>query len=257
VPAVPYQQAAGTAQWASPAPGFYNPLVGSPTWDQRSLASAFSTMTVNPPSSGEWYFNSEASSHMASDAGILSRSTTRSSFPSSMIVGNGSLVPVISTGYTALPGSIQLHNVLVSPGLIKNIISVRQFTTDNNCSVEFDPSGCSVKDLSSRNEIIRCNSSGPLYPMRFPPATSFVVGTPQSLWHRRLGHPGHEALAKLAPHFSSSTQDISSTVCHACQLGRHVHLSLYQHLELLIILILFIVICGPPLLRVSLVTNIT
>ena len=35
-----------------------------------------------------------------------------------------------------------------------------------------------------------------------------------------------------------------------------VYLFLYRHLELLIILILYIVICGPPLLRVSLVTNI-
>ena len=204
-PPVPFQQPAGAGQWASPAPNYYNPLVGSPTWDQRSLASAFSTMTVTPPSGGDWYFDSGASSHMVSDAGILSHSTPRSSSPSSIIVGNGSLVPVISTGSTTLPGSFQLHNILVSPGLIKNLISVRQFTTDNNCSVEFDPFGCSVKDLPSRSEIIRCNSSGPLYPLRFPPATSFIAGTPQSLWHRRLGHPGHEALAKLVPHLPSCT----------------------------------------------------
>ena len=33
--------------------------------------------------------------------------------------------------------SLRLNNVLVSPQLIKNLISVRQFATDNNCSVEF------------------------------------------------------------------------------------------------------------------------
>ena len=82
-------------------------------------------MTVTPPSGGDWYFDFGASSHMASDAGILSRSTPQSSSPSSIIVGNGSLVPVISTGSTTLPGSFQLHNILVSPGLIKNLISVR------------------------------------------------------------------------------------------------------------------------------------
>ncbi|XP_039778489.1 uncharacterized protein LOC120645819 [Panicum virgatum] len=68
-PPVPFQQPAGAGQWASPVPNYYNPLVGSPTWDQRSLASAFSTMTVTPPSDGDWYFDSGASSHMASDAG--------------------------------------------------------------------------------------------------------------------------------------------------------------------------------------------
>jgi hypothetical protein len=64
---------------------------------------------------------------------------------------------------------------LVSPQIIKNLISVRQFTTDNNCSVEFDPAGCSVKDLNSRNVIVRCNNSGPLYPLRLDPAHSLVA----------------------------------------------------------------------------------
>jgi hypothetical protein len=31
-----------------------------------------------------------------------------------------------------------LSNVLVSPNIIKNLISVRRFTADNNCSIEFD-----------------------------------------------------------------------------------------------------------------------
>jgi hypothetical protein len=34
--------------------------------------------------------------------------------------------------------------------------------------VEFDPFGCSVKDLPTRSEIIRCNSTGSLYPLQLP-----------------------------------------------------------------------------------------
>jgi hypothetical protein len=49
--------------------------------------------------------------------------------------------------------------------LIKNLIPVCQFTFDNNYFVEFDPFGCSMKDLPSWREIIRCNSSRPLYPL--------------------------------------------------------------------------------------------
>jgi hypothetical protein len=106
-----------------------------------------------------------------------------------------------------------LNNVLVTPDIIKNLLSVRQFTTDNNCSMEFDPFGLSVKELNSRNTIIRCNSSGPLYTislptMRAPPATTHytlaVVAAPASLWHQRLGHPGPDVLAKL-----SSIADVS------------------------------------------------
>jgi hypothetical protein len=138
-------------------------------------------MTLNPAPTNEWYFDSGATSHMTPNAGILTHTALPcSSFPSSIIVGNGSLLPVTSTGATHLPTSLHLNNVLVSPNLIKYLTYVRQFTSDNNFSVEFDPAGCSVKDLQTRNVIIRCNSSGPLYPLRFPTAT-FVAGSTSSL----------------------------------------------------------------------------
>ena len=103
---------------------------------------------------------------MTSDAGIITvPSPPYTSSPSHIVVGNGNLLPVTSTGVTSFPHNLRLNNVLVSPGLIKNLDLVRQFTSDNNCSVEFDPFGCSVKDLPSRREIVRCDSSGPLYPL--------------------------------------------------------------------------------------------
>ena len=146
-----------------------------------------------------------------------------SRYPSSIVVGNGSLLPVTSTGTATLPGPFSLNNVLVSPSLIKNLISVRQFTSDNNCSVEFDPAGCSVKDLESRRVLVRCNSAGPLYPLRLPAAAAFIVGAP-SPWHRRLGHPGHEIMTKLSSVIPSCNKELSTSLCHACQLGRHVRL---------------------------------
>ena len=75
---------------------------------------------------------------MTSDSSTLTHNFI-SRYPSSIVVGNGSLLPVTSTGIVTLPGSFSLNNVLVSPSLIKNLIYVRQFTSDNNCSVEFDP----------------------------------------------------------------------------------------------------------------------
>ena len=120
-------------------------------------------------------------------------------YTSSIVVGNGSLLPVTSTGTVTLPGSFSLNTVLVSPSLIKNLIYVRQFTSDNNCSVEFDPAGCSVKDLASQRVLVRCNSAGPLYPLRLPPAAALVAGSSPP-WHRHLGHPSHEVMTKLASH---------------------------------------------------------
>jgi hypothetical protein len=114
----------------------------------------------------------------------------------------------------------------VSPNIIKNLISIRHFTTDNNCSIEFDLFGLSVKDLQTRNVIGRCNSSSDLYPF-YPltTSTSAFIAAPTSLCHRRLGHLGHEALSKLiSSSVISCNKDDLHHICHACQLGRHTRL---------------------------------
>jgi hypothetical protein len=181
-------------------------------------------MTLNQPQNGEWYFNSGATSHVNSDVGTLSFPYAPwYPLPSSIIVGNGSLLPVTATSIAHLSESLRLNNVLISPQLIKNLISVRQFTTDNNCSIEFDPSDCLVKALPSQKVIIWCNSSDPLYPLHLP-THSFIAAAGPSLWHRRLGHPGHEAMSKLASFLPSCAKEISPSICHALQLGRHVRL---------------------------------
>lgn len=208
---------------ATTPPGFYNSPTGLPAaWDQQSLASTFSTMTLQQPPNNEWYFDSGATSHMTSDSHTLSHPTSsRYPTPSSIVVGDGSLLPITATGATTLTDS--LNNVLVSPRLIKNLISVRQFTTDNNCAVEFDPAGCSVKDLESQKVIIRCNSSGPLYPLHLPSAAALAAGSSPSLWHRRLGHPGRDALSKVVSVLPGCTKELDS-ICHACKLGHHTRL---------------------------------
>jgi hypothetical protein len=53
---------------------------------------------------------------------------------------------------------------LISPSLVKNLISVRTLTRDNNVIIEFDPFGFSIKDLPTRTVLLRCESRGELYP---------------------------------------------------------------------------------------------
>jgi hypothetical protein len=67
---------------------------------------------------------------------------------SSIIVGNGSALSVTSVGDSTLFHSFCINNILVTPDIIQNLLSVRCFTTDNWCSMEFDLFGLSMKDLS-------------------------------------------------------------------------------------------------------------
>lgn len=116
-----------------------------------------------------WIFDTGATVHMSAQSGMLSSVHSISSLPP-IIVGNGSSIPVTSVGHSIIPTSnkpLMLNHVLVAlaPNLVQNLISVRQFTEDNHVSVEFDPFGLSVKDLHSREEIVRCNSTGDPYPL--------------------------------------------------------------------------------------------
>ena len=147
-----------------------------------------------------------ASSHFPSNSGML----TSVSPPSSrrvVLVGNSSTLPITGTGHARLPIStsscpLYLRNVLVAPTIVKNLLSVRQFSIDNRVSVEFDPLGFSVKDLLTRTEILRCNSPGALYPVStsFPSRPHIFLVVDPAMWHRCLGHPGRPIMeSEFAP----------------------------------------------------------
>jgi hypothetical protein len=154
-------------QQQAPALAAWSPWTGS--WDQQSLANFFNTMIMVPPVVTDWMTDSDASNHTTSNAGNLtSIHLAHINDPSSIIVGNRSSVPVTSVGDTTLFSSFYLNNVLVISDIIQNLLSVHRFTTDKWCSMELDPFGLSMKDLSTRNMITRCDSLGPLYTMRPP-----------------------------------------------------------------------------------------
>lgn len=160
---------------------------------------------------------------MSSSSGTLSTSRPFSS----MIVGNGARLPVTHAADTIIPTSSQplnLHNVLVSPSLVKNLVSVHQLTRDNNISIEFDPSGFSIKDLNTKVETIRCKSTGDLYPL--PQAQSFTtsMATSVELWHLRLGHPDSRTLSQVLSSFEFSCNKSVDHSCQSCRLGKHVRL---------------------------------
>ena len=63
---------------------------------------------------------------------------------SSVLVGNGPSIPVACHGHSILStktSNFALNNVLVVPSIVQNLLSVRQFTHDNHCSIEFDAFG--------------------------------------------------------------------------------------------------------------------
>jgi hypothetical protein len=179
-----------------------------------------------------WVTDSDASNHTTFNAGNLtSIQLPLPADPLSIIVDNGLSLLITSAGNTTLPSSFYVNNILVIPDIIQNLLSVHRFTTDNWCSLEFDPFGLSVKVLSSCNVIARCNNSGPLYMMSLPSrsapspsAAPTALGASTSTWHRRLGHPGVDTLSKFSSDSSVIFFRHTHDICHACQLDRHTHM---------------------------------
>jgi hypothetical protein len=154
-----------------------------------------------------------------------------SSNPSSIIIGNGSSLPITSLGDSVLLGPFYLNNILLALDMVQSLISVRRFTTDNWCSLKFDLFGLSVKHLTTKNVIVWLNSIDPLYTMHLPgsltPSSSVVAAlttVAPTMWHRRLGHPGPDALSSLSRSSFIQCTGKKHDFYHACQLGKHTKL---------------------------------
>ncbi|GKE79158.1 hypothetical protein Tco_1545278 [Tanacetum coccineum] len=194
------------------------------------LPHAFHTMTSQDP---VWNMDTGLSSHLADNTYILNY-FSNSSIYSSVFVSNGHSIPVTQTGHSFLHTSskpLHLNHILVTPHIIKNLISVRQFTRDNDVSVEFDAYGFSVKDYQIGRLLLRCHSTGDLYPVTQQPSSQtpvVLLSFSSPTWHKHLG-PGDDVLRRLeSKKLIARRKSKLSALCHACQLGKHDKLPFYN-----------------------------
>lgn len=207
-----------------------------PLMTPTDLASSYSTMSLPNPDN-QWYLDSGATSHMKNNSGTLLPLFNLST-KSHILVSNGHRIPVTGYGHSTLPHPTQplvLRDVLLAPQIIKNLISVHRFTSDNSVSIEFDPFGFSVKDLHTGSIITRCDSPGDLYPVttaKSTPstclATSLTAVSPTT-WHNRLGHPGAPVFSLLkSRNLIHCNKEQDSMVCTACHLGKHTRVPFHH-----------------------------
>ncbi|GJY70348.1 ribonuclease H-like domain-containing protein [Tanacetum coccineum] len=135
----------------------------------------------------------------------------------------------MNTGASSHLRNNNLIQAIIHPYLLAmNLISVRKFTRDNDVSVEFDAYGFSVRDYQTRRILLRCDSTGDLYPVTQQSSSQtpvVLLSFSSTTWHRRLGHPGDDVLRRLeSRNLISCRKSKLSALCHACQLGKHAKL---------------------------------
>jgi hypothetical protein len=110
---------------------------------RASLVASFDTMALTPPPPTGWPTPALPTTPLLLWARYLGpTSTSLSSFL--YRCGNqfhGSTLPITLLGDLVLPGTFYLNAILVAPHIIQNLLSICRFTTDNSCSIEFDPFG--------------------------------------------------------------------------------------------------------------------
>ncbi|GJY06860.1 ribonuclease H-like domain-containing protein [Tanacetum coccineum] len=193
----------------------------------HALGPATQSGTLHDPTTGAWNMDTGASSHLNNSITSLSN-VLNSCMYSSISVGDRHSIHVTNTGHSILSTplkSLHLNNVLITPHIVKNLISVRQFVRDIDCTIKFDSFGFSVKDFMTRWVLLRCDSTGDLYPVMHPSLIPSAFLVSQHTWHQRLGHPGSEVLRRLVSNnVISCNKEKPPVLCHACQLGKHVRL---------------------------------
>ncbi|XP_040957025.1 uncharacterized protein [Gossypium hirsutum] len=86
-----------------------------------------------------WYPDTGATGHLTHDSTCLQHSNPATGI---VQVGNGSCIPIINTGiatFSTDQKELHLNKLFYAPNITKNLISVSQFTKDNNVSFEFFP----------------------------------------------------------------------------------------------------------------------
>lgn len=134
----------------------------------------------------------------------------------SVSLGDGSQIPIQSQGSASFSSSqriFTLKNILHSPLLTKNLLSVLQFCIDNHVYFEFHSNFFVVKDSQSSTVLLRGLVKDELYVLlatacspSFQLATHLTVTASPSLVHFHLGHPSTLVEDEVRRHFLPSSK---------------------------------------------------
>uniref|UniRef100_A0A6N2NKC7 Retrovirus-related Pol polyprotein from transposon TNT 1-94-like beta-barrel domain-containing protein n=1 Tax=Salix viminalis TaxID=40686 RepID=A0A6N2NKC7_SALVM len=136
------------------------------TDEEAEQFKAFAAIQIADPTEDTWYTDTGANNHMTADTsevqGIHSYLGNES-----VMVGNGNGLQISGIGQVSLPATdIKLNNVLVVPDIKKKLLSVSQLTKEHNCYFIFYSWGFLLKDLRTKQVLLKGYMVDGLYPLQ-------------------------------------------------------------------------------------------
>lgn len=143
-----------------------------------------------------------------------------------MSIANGSIIVVDSTSsvkYLCKDKSNHFKDVLIAPGIKKNLLSTRKLCSDNSVKVIFDDKFFVIKDRASDVELATDDIRDRLYYMdldKIPSANMAIKGS-LSTWHERFGHVVNNKLVRDMVIFSKlPISNNNKEKCESCLIGK-------------------------------------
>jgi hypothetical protein len=129
-------------------------------------------------SDNSWYTDSGAMDHITSD---LEKLALRDKYTDNdqIHMASGSGMYISHIGYNTFHTpcrQLHLNKILHVPQGSKNLISVHRLASDNNVFLQFHPRFFFIKDLDSRNVLLKGPYRGGLYPLPSSSFKKFVFG---------------------------------------------------------------------------------
>jgi hypothetical protein len=205
---------------------------------EKGKMNAFSAVFLSGEfSRNDWYVDSGASTHLVSNANML----TNVSYPpktKEIIVANRTSIQVVCSGdlkITTAVGNeqheVRVDNVLYVPNLTTNLLSVSRIIANGN-RVVFNEQGCFIYNSQNvcigearlENEVYRLNI------VKSQHVLAASVKTSSTTWHRRLGHINANDLCKMkngaveGVTFPDKNGQIDKSSCTVCCEGKQTRL---------------------------------
>ena len=175
-----------------------------------------------------WFPNTGATNHVIADLANLSLQADGYNGTDKLHVGNGRGLTIHHTGSSKLIfpcATFMLKHLFHVLHIKKNLLSVSQFTRDNNVYFEFYPSIFCVKDPLTGNTLLHGHSRDGLYtfPTCPPPLRLALLGECASTnrWHCKLGHPSLCIISRIVhTHHLTTLKNKVSGISPACRMGK-------------------------------------
>lgn len=133
--------------------------------EEADQYKAFAAIKIRDTAEETWYSDIGVNQHMICNTNEIQgiNSYLGNDF---VMVGNGQDLPITGTGHIILPTTnLKLNDVLVVLAIKKKLLSVSQFTRDNNFYFLFYPWGFVLKVIKTKQVILKGFMKKGLYPI--------------------------------------------------------------------------------------------